>query len=183
MSKVIDKISSIAAEALARHEVSQVVTGSTRLQQWCVARPGTSAYAFTITTIPDQALLMITGDLGCAAWQRETDMVAWARGAVKDIDYFAGKLTMIDKPARRWSEETTRDVITSAIEDATGVVKTQLRHIVIGLDVGEPWDPGHVKQLMFDSGHWDGCDFPDTSDWDEQFVWKWCCVRRWLELI
>lgn len=44
-------------------------------------------------------------------------------------------------------------------------------------------EPGYIKQMMYDTGHWGSCDFPDLDDWDEQFLWRWRAIIKWLELV
>lgn len=57
---------------------------------WRCGRPDSGTYAFLVTVYP--GVLVVTGDVGDLIVERTTNMIAWCRGSVGSIDYFAEKV-------------------------------------------------------------------------------------------
>lgn len=58
---------------------------------WEFRAPGGSCIdAVSVSTLPGR--LILTGDHGTCVWERTDDMIAWARSAIRSLDYFAEKV-------------------------------------------------------------------------------------------
>ncbi len=78
-----------AKAAFADHTI-EVRQATTMCRLWHCQKPKTWMYGFHVMTWP--GTLVLSGDIGFLAVEREADMIAWARSAVIDAQYFAGKV-------------------------------------------------------------------------------------------
>lgn len=115
----ITTVEGLAARAFARHRLTPLAAGPSRgdgpapIKGWRCATPKTGFHAFTVVALPGR--LIVAGDGIHLALEREADMVAWARAAVADVDYFAGKVVR-QIPTREYAGDCVRGWV--AEEDA-----------------------------------------------------------------
>ena len=72
------------------------------VRAWRVGRPDSGTYAMTVYVVPGR--LIMVGDCGPLVFEREYDMVAWARRCISDPHYMFGKIPHEFK-TREFSEE------------------------------------------------------------------------------
>jgi hypothetical protein len=151
--------------------------GEILARAWRCSEPGSCNNAFTLYSVPGR--LMIGGDQGFCAWERERDMIAWARGAIDSIDYFAEKVPREIKVkeydpecVRAWIAENDKDVLEGEHEPDSKFVKIwigELRRDLLEAVEGIH-DERDVCQKIYDSGICD--EVPDFDNFTYRFLWQ-----------
>jgi hypothetical protein len=124
---------------------------------------------------------MVFGDLGACAWERERDMIAWARRAIDDVHYFASKAARELKVDRydpefvaAWVAEQDADLAGGELSKREAKLWPKIRqHVLDAAHDGEH----EVCRLLQRSGWVTDCEFPDFDAWDPLFLWQRECVR------
>lgn len=162
----IATIERLAASAFANHEVTSLLS-SGLYRHWRCAKPGDSAYAFNVTTIPGR--LIVTGDIGCLILERTDDMIAWSRGSINSMSYFAEKVPH-EMPTSEYDpdvvERWVKDTIETAREWGVSAKACEALRAIDDFTM-KP----HVEQAIFDSGAVDGSDWPTLTNWTSSFLW------------
>lgn len=171
--KTIATVRELAAKALADHHAVPMVDCLHR-RQWRCKRPQTWQYYFDVTVWP--GVLVVTGDIGAMVVQRETDMIAWAREAVKDLDYFAGKVTAGE--TKCWSSERAEEWVKEQ-----QVEHGMRRELAMSLLRDAINSESMFSATLNESGFLDGCDWPDLRDWDGGFLWRVEALRWFLQRV
>lgn len=169
VKRQIDQIAEMAKTNFAGHQI-EVRLDHGLFRNWRCAKPDTGSYAFNISTEPGR--LFVTGDVGCMIWEREPDMITWARQAIKDIDYMAGKVPSEIK-TRQWDVDTACDWITDQVKEAT---IDEDREMIGKLATLREWMEGQPSESDFCQALWDGgiihdSDFPRCHCWTPSFLW------------
>lgn len=103
-----------ASEVFKDHVITQHLAQG-MYRSWRCKKPGTWNYGFDVTTRP--GWLFITGDIGDLIVTRANDMIAWARGAISDPQYFAEKVPHA-MPTKEWSYDLSLEWLGEEIEEA-----------------------------------------------------------------
>ena len=103
----------LAAKAFADH-VATVMLDQGMYRSWRCQKPGSWMHGFDITTTPGN--LIVTGDVGDLVLTRTNDMIAWARGSIRDPHYFSSKVVR-DIPTEEWSYAKSLEWINEEIAD------------------------------------------------------------------
>ena len=188
----VRSIAAMAKEAFARHRVTPlwhglpVGGGLIEARAWHCGAPDSGFHSFTLVTIPGR--LVVVGDLGTCVWERERDMLAWARGSLESLDYFASKVVREIETeeydpdvVRAWAHELDRDILAGDHDYDSRRAKLwvgeQVRQSVLdAIDSGEQ----EVCRVIYESGLEDGCDFPDFDNWRPGFLWCREAVKWFL---
>jgi len=177
----------LAKDAFANHVlVPRLNCGLFR--SWRCQTPREGAYWFDVVTGP--GWLMVRGDVGELIVQRCDDMIAWSRGSIESIDYFAEKV-----PHEIETEEYDADVareylaeelsecereILEATDDADCKAYRKRHTAIIDLQECGYIDEEHrFVQEAYDSDIFDGGDFPRFTNYTSSFLWCRECVK-WL---
>ncbi len=148
-----------------------------RFGSWRCGSPRRVAHSFYLTAEP--GTLFVTGDVGDLIVERTTDMLAFARTSIGDIDYFAGKVVSAIKTRefdpdvlRAWFDEEEQEAAQD--EGQLASLKEARRVTLRALDDGDGHD---ACRALYESGYVDGCDFPDFDNWSYNFLWCRQAIR------
>lgn len=161
------------------------------VQAWRCGQPSSGIYAFTIFAPPGR--LIVCGDIGTLVLERTHDMLAWARGSIHDIGYFAEKVvreieTKEYDPdmVRGWAAELDQEILEGEREYGGRTAKAWLgdglrRDILQAAE--DSGSESRVLELIHESEMNDGSDYPDFTNWKHGFLWqreaiKWFLARR-----
>lgn len=117
IDKKLDYVAARFAEEIKSHELS-VLNDNGVHRCLKLARPGSSVYAFFINTWPGH--LCISGDTGCAVFNRLYDMIEFFRGERVNLSYWAEKIVSNSEfghGAKSWDREDAEEQIMSYFED------------------------------------------------------------------
>jgi len=158
-------------------------------RHWFCHNLKSNAYWFSITTTPGR--LIVAGDIGCLVVERVPDMIEFARTSIRDIDYFAGKVTR-EIATREYDMEIAKqwclkEMLDQSREDrayqlkhpANEGKKTPSQRFREELsDLRHEWGDSsmwtmehHIGAAIFNSGIADGCDMPDLKNWRYDYLW------------
>jgi len=180
-----------AARWFKDHEV-EVLLDQGLFRCWRCAKKGDSAYAFMVTTIPGR--IIVVGDIGEIIVERTSDMIPWCRSSINSIDYFEEKVPNSIKTVE-YDSEVAREWVESEIAIQQGLlaeedgdeypdenaiaeisnIMEQYRDLLPLVD-----EEHRFIQELYDSGLIDGCDWPDLTNYNANFLWcreaiKWRC--------
>lgn len=166
----IDQIHELSAKAFANHKIEQRLD-ECMFRSWRCTKPGTWIYGFDITTMP--GTLVITGDIGELIVQRAEDMIAWASGSVRSIDYFAEKVPrsmetgeFCVEVAKEFLSELRQDLKRDReLDDESREKIAELMQILDGDEIGD------FPAELYLSGLIDGCDMPNLKNYTSNFLW------------
>ena len=149
---------------------------------WRCAKPNDGAYAFNITI--EQGRIFVTGDVGALVVERTDNMIAWCRGAIRDIHYLAQKVPH-EIQTTEWCPDVVRELLDELLQKAENELSTdeieERQELVWSLrDLIEEGEGVFCHELS-DSGLFDGCDWPDLENWKSRFLWCRECIRWFLE--
>lgn len=105
----------MAAQAFRDHQVEVRLSNGVYRVFRC-GRPGSSICAFWVATTP--GMLFVYGDVGELVVSRTYDMLAWAKSAIRDPNYFAEKVPHCAIKTREWSYAKAIEWIDEEIADA-----------------------------------------------------------------
>lgn len=166
----IDQIHESAVKNFANHKIEQRLSQG-MFRSWRCKADGTWCYGFDITTTP--GTLIVTGDIGELIVQRADDMIAWSRGSVRSIDYFAEKVPHAME-TKEWDQDVAEewlDELEAEADEESGDESLEkydkIKDLRSCLDDGED---AFFRELS-DSGLIDGCDYPDLRNWKPGFLW------------
>jgi hypothetical protein len=176
IQKQIDQIAANAREAFAHHKI-EVRLDQGLFRNWRCAKPGTGYYCFNVSTEPGR--LFVTGDVGTMVWEREPDMIPWARGAIHSIDYFASKVPG-EIRTHQWECDVAADWLDAEKKELQaafaldGDPRTPKR--LEAVENLREWleerpDEASFNQSLFDSGLVTDCNFPRLHCWTPSFLW------------
>lgn len=195
-------IAQLRNEQLANHDALAadvfkdhvLVANADQLKRRQFGRPKSSLYWFDLVTWHGN--LLVTGDIEACWWQREPDMLAWARTSIGDVDYFAGKVV---RPiaTREWNSE----VATAWVHEEFGL---RLERIGTILNVETTKTHGSriarlhsdrddliqcaqenkhaFDEMLIESG-WSSGEYPDLTLYKPGFLWARSAVQTALRLI
>lgn len=177
-TKRIALIAEAAEMAFCDHQITQRLDQG-MFRSWRCQRPGSWNLGFDVTTTP--GALIVSGDLGTLVVERcedMEDMIAWARGAIGDIHYFASKVSR-EIPTEGFDLEAAREAVREGLKEAIadgydreriGRWRSLLGELS-GMDASEPneWE---VEKKIFCSGLYDGVDWPNCRNWRSRFLWQ-----------
>lgn len=180
---LVSEVAGYAKKAFAEHRVTCLWHGIPQRSgelihagSWLCGKPDSLAYHFTIVSVPGR--LMVFGDLGSLALERTYDMLAWARGSIESMEYFAEKVvremkTKVFDPAmvRAYVHEVDQDILEGEHEYDDKTTKawlTGLRQELLA--AAEEGGEGKVYAVYAESDLYDG-DMPCFENWDRGFLW------------
>lgn len=166
----IDHIHEFAVKNFANHKIEQRLNQG-MFRSWRCKADGTWVRGFDITTTP--GTIIVTGDIGELIVQRSDDMIAWARGSVHSIDYFAEKVPrsmetgeFCVEVAKEFLSELRSDLRdTGDLDEETKDKIAELRNILDGDEVAD------FQTELYLSGLVDGCDMPNLKNYTSNFLW------------
>lgn len=193
--KRIADVAAQAARAFAEHQIKALWIAlpfenacNLGVQAWRCGPPNSGIYAFTIYAMPGR--LIVCGDIGTVVLERTYDMLAWARGSIHDIGYFAEKVVREIETkeydadmVRGWAAELDRDIIEGEHEYSGRIAKAWLGDGLRRDVLKAAEDTGseqRVVELIHESEISDGSDYPDFSNWKHGFLWQREAVRWFL---
>lgn len=167
----INHIAALAKDAFKDHQIEQQFDNGL-WRSWRCRRAKSWAYGFDVVTGP--GWIMLRGDLGTMCWERELDMVKWARGAINDLSYFAEKVSA--GQTKEYDQECAKAWLAAEIEEAennAGGDEQRLCELseLLDLDNGEPENEHAWKEQVHTSGVCDGGDWPDWNNYTNRFLW------------
>lgn len=176
----IDQIHGFAVKNFANHKIEQRLNQG-MFRSWRCKADATWAHGFDITTMP--GTLIVTGDIGELIVQRADDMIAWARGSVHSIDYFAEKVPrsmqtgeFCVEVAKEFLSELRQDLKREReLDDDKKEKIAELRNILDGDEIAD------FELTLYLSGLVDGCDMPNLKNWTSNFLWCREAVIWFLE--
>lgn len=177
------------------------------VHRWRFRHPDHGHHSFQLVLFPYN--LLVTGDVGQCWWQREHDMLGWAKTAVQDPDYFAGKVVTAiktrewaEEPCRRWlAYEYARLAEQGLFEnrwpvrpdtyDREGrvVVKTRdewhsrLQEDLVELENALDEGKSRFQNAVYESPWWEDGDYPDFDRYCYNFLWCRSAVEVALKLL
>jgi hypothetical protein len=168
--QTIDNIHRMAVENFSTHIIERH-DAHNDYQKWCCGRKDGSAF-YWFGVIESGSLLVVYGDIGFLAVQRQKNMIDWVRRSIKDIHYFAEKVPASIK-IRQYdgdvAEEWLREVERAAecrpeceVEEWREKI-ANLRQVVD--------DEVSFNQGVYEYGLVDGVDMPDLLNWTPEFLW------------
>lgn len=167
--KRIDDVHEFAVKAFAEHVIDRQLDQGV-FRYWFCGKPKRCEYHFSITTVPGR--MMIAGDIGFLTVMRAHDMIAWAREAVRSIEYFAEKVPHEIKTreydeavALEWLDSEARQIRADHPDNWRALID-KIRELRKVAD-NDVW----FKQNLYESKLVDGCDFPDLDNWSHNFLW------------
>lgn len=163
VKRKIADVAELAHQAFAGHTLTTLADRGP-FRQWRCGKPGCCNHAFRVTTWP--GVLIVTGDLGALVLERDADMVAWARGAIHSVDYFASKAAR-ELEVKEFDPDVAREWIDLRVaEYGMGAeLAADLRSALE--DGGE-----HAfSTALWESGHVDGEDWPECDNYTSAFLW------------
>lgn len=160
----VERVAEMAARAFAEHEIECTLDRGLHRSWKCCAKLR-SMYWFVVTTIPGS--LIVTGDVGELIVQRVPDMLPWCKNARNDIDYFAQKVPHCIK-TREYDPDVAKRWLDDCFSDETIEIDYEDR-----LELYEQADYGAdcFYRAIAESGINDGCDPPDATNWNGNFLW------------
>ena len=172
---LVERISRCAGIAFGDHVVTERWSGDGYGSWRCGREGGSSNYYFNVSVEPGR--VFVTGDIGELIVERSTPMLPWVRGAIDSISYFAEKVPSSMK-TRQWCPDVSRELLDELENDPHGsfdnhtyeeqmAIKEKISEVRWNLDDGE-----HIfKQTLYESGLFDGADFPLCDSWNPRFLW------------
>lgn len=139
-------------------------------RQWRCAKPQSSMFAFTVTTIPGR--IIVNGDVGDLIVERCDDMIAWCRGSINSVDYFEQKVVRAI-PTREYDEDMAEwwlDDLSARCEAGELVLEPDQRESLDSLRSVTENEHFFCDEL-YRSGLVDGCDFPNLRNYNGNFLW------------
>lgn len=165
----------LAAMAFKDHEIT-VELDSGVFRSWKCGKPNECAYAFRVLTFPGR--ILVAGDIGELIVERTHDMLPWCRRSIDSIAYFASKVPHAI-PTKAYDQDVADEWIAEQLagDELTDEQRHDLRSLSRYID-----DQHRFQTDLYDSGIVDGCDFPDFSNWNSNFLWcreaiKWLLSR------
>lgn len=150
-------------------------------RRWLCSSPNTGMYSFTIVTFPGR--LVVAGDIGFLALERQDDMLAWARSSLRDLDYVAQKVPQCIQ-TREYDPDIAREwcrTELAKLKQDGGKPDGWVERIEVIKEVLEDWidDEGRTMSELHEAGLFDSGDPPDFRNWTYNFLW---CVSalRWF---
>jgi hypothetical protein len=163
--------SELAKKAFSNHVITERLN-SGMFRSWRCQAPGTWCYGFDVTTMP--GTLVVTGDIGTLVVERTNDMIAWASGAARSIDYFAEKVSR-EMPTREWDADVAAEFIDQSIagceDDEDGDVQREAWRNLKEDEIHDETTEQEFCMALIESELIDGCDFPDLTNWKPSFLW------------
>lgn len=184
----IKHVAELAKKAFAEHRVEPLWVGVPfgpgliEARAWLCGKPDRSEYHFTLYSVPGR--LILCGDLGTLVVERTRDMLAWARGSIGDVNYFAEKVpreieTKEYDPdlVRAWIHETDQEVLEDNrsekfVKEWIGELRAALLSAV---EDGE----AAVSEAYYGSGIYGGGP-PDWTNWRHRFLWQREAIKWFL---
>lgn len=167
----IQQIAEMAKTAFAEHRI-EVRLNAGLFRNWQCSRQRSSSYLFNISTEPGR--LFVTGDIGTLVVERATDMIEFAREAIGDLHYFAGKVCR-EIETKEFCHETAAEWVDDQVKHSSmdAVLARKLKTIAN--------EDGHHEfcQELFDSGYIQDCDFPKCENFKFGFLWQTEAIK-WL---
>lgn len=176
----------VAATAFKDHVLTVEWQGPENHCAWRCRKPGDSAYAFQVVTMP--GWVMVRGDIGEMMWERAENMLAWVRGAIDSTEYFLEKVPHSFKKTE-YDEDVAADWVAEEIKEAARDRGTpieerrsrieSLREAALLISDGEYAFLGECygRELF------DGCDAPNLRLPTNTFFWTREALRWLLERI
>lgn len=166
------QIREMSDKAFANHTI-QIKLDQDGYKSWLCRKPGASMYWFQITVIPGS--MFLTGDLQSLTLCREPDMIAWAKKAVDDIQYFAGKVTAASGEKKEFDRDAFKAwLLKQADEDVD-----EDENCMVGLceRLAEEVDE-HSKDWLMEESRDIWIDEPPRCEkWNPQLLWQRDAIR------
>lgn len=183
----IKEVEERAKKELAEHTIeklwSAVQADGFTVGAWLCSKPGTSVYAFTIYSVAGR--LIIAGDMGACVWERERDMIRWARNSIRDVGYFESKVPR-EIQTKVFDVGKVRELIA---ETDRSVLENDMSEVFVKSWIGE-----HRAELlrMLDAGESESefyryvhdnriHDEPNFDNYTHQFLWLREAVAWFLD--
>jgi hypothetical protein len=189
----ITQIADLAKHSFANHIVEPLWFGLPygdsrhgpfEARAWLCHNPKCCAYHFTLYSVPGR--LIICGDIGACVWERTRDMLAWARGSIDSIHYFAEKVVSEIETeeydadmVRAWIHEMDQQILEDdrsekyVKEWISGGLRAELLSAV---EDGEH----RVGEVYHESGFYDG-DWPNWKNFTYRFLWQREAIKWFLK--
>ncbi len=182
IEKRIQQVSELAKNAFKDHSIKLDWSApSGCAKSWLCTNNGSSIYGFRLTAFP--YVLMTNGDLGTLVVERNPDMISWARQAIHSIDYFASKVSR-DIEVKEYDPEIAEIVIKELLNEFKNE-DDYPSPSYLSLSYQESLDHYHdqfeyldydnyhaVCTAIYESGFFDGSDFPDLMNFKHSFLWQ-----------
>lgn len=165
----IQCVESLAAKAFKDHHVELLLNEGV-YRHWRCSRIGSWTYGFSVVTFPGR--LVVCGDIGFLAVERETDMIPWCRGSIDSIGYFAEKVPN-EINVREYDPEVVAEWVAEQLRDEDVRLVADHWEVLTDLagDSDNYADKEYVMREIYESGIVDGCDFPSFDNWMHGFLW------------
>lgn len=162
-----------AVSAFKDHKI-QCLLDNGLYRHWRCGRDKSSVYQFHIVTFPGR--LIVAGDVGFLALEREPDMLPWCRGSLESTSYFAEKVPRSIQ-TEEWSDDVARAwVLEEREDDPESMTAALVANLLNALEMGE----AEFKTTLADSDLLHGCDWPRFTDYTSEFLWCREAVRWFL---
>lgn len=179
-----------SAKTFAEHTITQQLDQGL-FRSWRCQRPKSWNYGFDVTTIPGE--LIVTGDMGVMVFEREADMLGWLRQSINDPHYLAGKVQR-DIKIREYSSDLAKETIRecgqrikpdeypSIYTSSTGrmdykQVKKRFKEMLGSQSDLDVYDEHATKTALYESGFYDGGDFPSLEDYTSSYLWIYSALK------
>lgn len=139
---------------------------------WRFGRPDSTMDMLRITSLSGQ--LILTGDHGVCVWERDDNMIAWARGAIGSLSYFAEKVCR-EVRIREYDAECVADWVAEQDKcdpDDQLANWSELREQLLGAD-GE----AHVNELLCAAEVYE---LPDFDNYTARFLMQRAGLRHFF---
>lgn len=177
---IVARHAEMAATAFSKHVLTERLNQG-MFRSWRCAQPDRWAHGFDITTTPGN--LFITGDIGDLIVSRTEDMIAWARGSIHSIGYFAEKVPH-DIPTKVWSSDRAKEWIKEEIRslkeerrDPRDEARITKLYQELREELHDEADEHTFSKALYESRLVD--DWPDLRVWNSNFLWCREAVK-WL---
>lgn len=168
------------------------------LRRWVFRHPDHRNHAFSLVAWP--GYLFVGGDLDECVWTRSYDMIEWATGAVRDPQYFAGKVVNPIK-TREWCSELATAWVweewAGRVErllmegERSGGWRRNKEHTVESLTETRDELLAHIEDGQHAFGYhaythtdWmDGGDYPNLERYTCSYLWARSAVQVGLRLL
>lgn len=161
---------------LADHVVTQLHDDDCKFRVWRCRRSNSWTYGFVVYAPP--GWLMMTGDMGECMWSRTYDMIDFARGAIKSLEYFSEKASKDCKIKEHYGElvEEWFSEVESEYLKSHGDPMSDEKLETLG-DLRDMWESSNDHQELRNAIYCDLCSgdcesVPSFEYYSYQYLWK-----------
>ena len=170
-AKKIEHHEWMASKSFRNHVIRQDLNQGL-YRSWRCGAPDCGNHHFYVTTTPGR--IMVYGDNVTMIWERNEDIIPWARGSINSIEYFSSKVPQ-EISTHEWDADIAREWLIEQLREKNHEDEPDSERIKLLKELySELHDEATEHSFgaaLYQSGVNDGCDWPDFTNYTSNFLW------------